>query len=98
MKKMFPVLLTMSLVALLFPRAANAIIFLPALILIPIAKIVAVVVGGFTLPSLGVGVVSSKLFGSPLAKTISIIVFVLILLALAIAFYLHLQNPDRPLI
>ena len=44
----------MGLSAFLAPQA-HAIIFLPAIVLIPIAKIVAVIIGGFSFPALGVG-------------------------------------------
>lgn len=79
------------------PKSAFALIFLPAVVLIPIAQIVAVIIGGFSLPAVGIGVVYHKLFGKPVGKAIGIILLVVLLIALSIGVYLKFENPARPL-
>lgn len=83
--------------ASLFAPQAHAIIFLPAIVLIPIAKIVALIVGGFSFPALGVGALWSKLFGKSLRRTISVIIAILVVLGIILAIFFKLHNPDRPL-
>lgn len=78
-------------------KPAHAIIFLPAIVLIPIAKIVAIIMGGFSLPALGVGALWSKLFGKSLRRTITIIITLLVILGLVFAIFLKIHNPERPL-
>ena len=77
---------------------AHAIIFLPALILIPIAKIIALIVGGLALPTLGIGTVGGKLYNKPVVKIIFALTIIILLFALALAVFLKIQNPDRPFI
>lgn len=87
-------LLTLGL--LFYPPKTHAIIFLPAIILIPIAKIIAFVIGGFSIPSLGLGALVTKLFGKSLKKTLLIIFLLLIIAGILLAIFLKLHNPDRP--
>jgi hypothetical protein len=95
-KKLLSLFLLSSFI-LAYPKSAHAIIFLPAIILIPIAKIVALVIGGFTLPSLGLGVLWSKLFGNSLLRSLTFIVIFLIAGGILLALFLHSENPNRPL-
>ncbi len=95
MKKVLYSLLTISYL-LLYPQRAHAIIFLPAIILIPIAKIIAVVIGGFSIPSLGLGALITKLFGKSLKKTLVIIFLILLVIGIFLSLLLKLHNPDRP--
>jgi hypothetical protein len=75
---------------------AHAIIFLPALILVPIAKVIALVIAGASLPALGFGTLFSKLFGKSWKKTM-LVMFIILFVAIALlAIYLKIQNPDRP--
>jgi hypothetical protein len=90
----FSLLLVLGL--LLHPQKAHAIIFLPAIILIPIAKIVAIVIGGFSIPSLGLGALIHKLFGKSLKKTLVFIFLFLVFLGILLGLFLKLHNPDRP--
>ena len=76
---------------------AHAIIFLPAIILLPIIKIIALVIGGFSIPALGIGALSGKLFHASPKKSIPIIIGILVILAVVLAIILKLENPDRPL-
>lgn len=80
----------------LAPRA-HAIIFLPAIILLPIIKIIALIIGGFSIPALGIGALSGKLFHASPKKSIPIVIGVLIILAVILAIFLKLENPERPL-
>lgn len=81
----------------LFAPGAHALILIPAIVLIPIAKIVALIIGGFTFPALSVGVLWSKLFGKSLGRTICVILAIFVVLAVILAIYLKLHNPERPL-
>lgn len=96
---MIRVLLSISLFVTLFFCAptAHAIIFLPALVLIPIIKIVAILLGALSLPATGVAVLWSKLFGKPLSQTMSRAIVVLLMLAVVVAIGLKLHTPGRPL-
>lgn len=85
------------IIGLVFAPQARAIIFLPAIVLIPIAKIIALVIGGFSFPALGIGALWSKLFRKSLRRTIFVIIFVLVILAIILAIFFKLNNPDRPL-
>ena len=76
---------------------AHAIIFLPAIILLPIIKIIALIIGGFSIPALGIGALSGKLFHTSPKKSIPIVIGVLIILAVILAIFLKLENPERPL-
>lgn len=76
---------------------AHAIIFLPAIILLPIIKIIALIIGGFSIPALGIGALSGKLFHASPKKSIPIVIGVLIILAVILAIFLKLENPERPL-
>lgn len=96
MKLFFSVIVVLILGTLFAPRA-HAIIFLPAIILIPIAKIVALIIGGFSLPAFGLGALWSKLFKKSLKRTIVVVVILLIILAAILVIFLKLYNPDRPL-
>jgi archaellum biogenesis protein FlaJ (TadC family) len=82
---------------LIIPPRAHAIIFLPALILIPIAKIIALIIGGFTLPALSLGALWSKLTKHSLKRTLLLIFLCLLTLSLAIGTVLKLANPNRPI-
>ena len=84
------------LVTLFYPPKTQAIIFLPAIILIPIAKIIAFVIGGFSIPSLGLGALITKLFRKSLKKTLLVIFVFLIIVSILLAIFLKLHNPDRP--
>ena len=93
-------LLSVSIVLALmvfFPPKAHAIIFLPALILIPIAKIVALIIGGFSVPAVGIGALWSRLFKKSLKRTLGVILLLLLFLALVLIILLKLHNPERPL-
>ncbi len=81
----------------LFPRPVHAIIFLPALILIPIAKIVAVLIGGLSIPVVSIGALWSRLTKKSLKRTITVIVGILLIIAALVAVILKIENPARPL-
>jgi hypothetical protein len=96
MRRVISVISLLLFLAFVTPRA-HAIIFLPAVILIPIAKIVALVIGGFSFPALGLGALWSKLFRTSIKRTLSIIITLLILLGILLVVLLKIYNPDRPL-
>lgn len=82
----------------LFASDAHAIVVIPALILIPIAKILAVIVGSFALPVVGIGALVGKIKGNSVAKGIVLGIIALLLLAVIVGIVLVIQNPERPLI
>lgn len=96
MKIRFVSLFIVGVTFFTFATRAHAIVFLPAVILIPIANIVAWVMGGSLLPGLGIGLVWHKFFGKSLLGTLIGILLSLLLIGLSTALYLYWQNPDRP--
>jgi hypothetical protein len=85
------------ILSLFIPHRAHAIIFLPAIVLIPIAKIIALIIGGLSVPVLGLGTLWSKLFKKSLKRTIFVTIIVFAVLLVVLAIFLKLHNPDRPL-
>jgi hypothetical protein len=83
---------------IVFVDRVDAIIFLPAIILIPIAKIIAVLIGGFSLPVIGASAFVNKITGKSAAKGILYGIIILVVLGVIAAVVLKLVNPDRPLI
>jgi len=85
--------------ALIFvtPRNAHAIVVIPALILIPIAKIIAVFIAGLSFPAAFMGAISAKLSGKPWLKGVVIAIVVLLVVALIVGVTLKIVNPSRPL-
>lgn len=75
---------------------AKAIVFLPALVLIPIAKVVSLVIGGLAFPFLGGATVWSKISKKPLAKALIMGIILLLVIAGGVALWLKVSNPDRP--
>jgi len=76
--------------------SAHAIIFLPALILIPIAKIIALLIAGLSLPAVGVGALWSMLFHHSLKRTLFITLCIVCCVVLFSVLVLKLHNPARP--
>jgi hypothetical protein len=76
-------------------QPAYAIVILPALILIPIAKMVAVVVATFALPAASVGVYLSKVTKNHKLGIILpvVIILVIALISLLGFMYFHPNNP-----
>ncbi len=83
---------------LLFPLEAKAFVILPTLILIPIAKIIALIVGGFTIPTLGLSAFVSKITGKSYVKGIVVGVGILLIVSIILVLILKMLNPSRPLI
>jgi hypothetical protein len=81
---------------LVFPRPAEAIVILPAVVLIPIAKLVAVVIGGLSLPAVGIGAVWQRMSGAPKWKVTLVVAVSLLVLAVLLAVGLQVMNPERP--
>lgn len=83
--------------SLLLAPQAHAIIFLPAIVLIPIAKIIAVIIGGFSFPAFGVGALWSRLFKKSFKRVIPVIILLLVVLGIILLIFFKIVNPDRPL-
>lgn len=91
-------LLIIIFLHLIYPKSAQAIIFLPALILIPIAKIIGILIAFFSVPATGLGVLWAKLSRRPILKTVLLSILVLLFLALFMGLLLKIVNPNRPFI
>jgi len=93
---LFVTLTIIVIFSLIFPSTTQAIIILPAIILIPIAQMVAVIVGGFSVPVISLGILIKTLTKNrKLAVRISVFVFILIIVISI--FVLRWKNPDNPL-
>lgn len=92
----FFVFIVIFLYALFFPSRTHAIIVLPAVILIPIAKIVALIIGGLSFPLISLGVfihTFTKNYKLALLISLSILIFA----AIVSAVILKQKFPDNPL-
>lgn len=98
MRKVICVFVFLSMFFMVFVDRVDAIIFLPAIILIPIAKIIAVLIGGFSLPVLGASAFVNKITGKSAAKGVLYGIIILLVLGVVAAVVLKLINPNRPLI
>lgn len=91
------VLMLLIFGSLAVPRDAHAIIFLPALILIPIAKFVAIILAGFAIPTMGIGALAGKMFRLSRKQTIAAILSFLFIAAVCLGLFLKLHDPSRPM-
>lgn len=96
--KTFTSLLLGTLMFILFTDEAGAIIIIPAAILIPIVKLVAIIISGFSLPVVGITTYFHKTSNKSVIKGIFVGLAILIVLAALIAIVLKLMNPSRPLL
>lgn len=80
------------------PRNSEAIILMPAVILIPIAKLIALFITGFILPVTGIGVIYSKYTHKPVVKILIIFLSIMIVLALIAGVILKIVQPHRSLL
>lgn len=80
----------------LFTAKANAFVYVPPIVLIPIAQFIALLIGGFSVSAIGIGALWSKLFGKSFKKSLIVVIFILLLICLALVVFLKIQNPDRP--
>jgi hypothetical protein len=87
---------TVLLLTLVFSQRALAVVFLPPLLLIPIAKLVAIVLGGLALPTLGISTIFSKGNNKAIFKTVLSVLVILAIAGLLVALVLKIQNPLRP--
>lgn len=96
MKKIASLLLGI-LIFVFFADESKAIIIIPAVILIPIVKLVAIIISGFTIPIFGITTYFHKLSNKPIIRGIYVSIAILLALATLIAIVLKLMNPSRPL-
>lgn len=75
---------------------AHAIIVLPALLLIPIAKLVAIVISGFIIPVAGISAFISSLRKKSFAQLFLFGIGILLVVGIVLAVILKLLHPDRP--
>ena len=88
--------LTWFIIIGIFPRSAHAIIVFPALILIPIIKIVAVIIGGLTLPTTIIGLITAKIKRKPAIKMLVISLTALVIIGIVLAVFIKIINPYHP--
>lgn len=82
-------------ISLIFPLHTHAIIVLPAIILIPLAQLVATIVGFLSIPIAGLGLLIKKITNNHrLAVKISLLCFVLMVFAATLI--LRYFYPDNP--
>lgn len=79
-------------------KPVQAIIILPVVILIPLAKIVAIIIGALSLPSVTIGTIWSKLFKKSLARTLTLIVIALAAVGIGLLLILKIFFPNHPLL
>ncbi|EKD80411.1 MAG: hypothetical protein ACD_40C00108G0002 [uncultured bacterium] len=84
------------LVVLVIPARVEAIIFLPAVVLIPIAKIVAVIVGGMSIPALGITSLWAKWRRKSTKMVVTMSLMLIVVLVGVVVGWLKWQNPLRP--
>lgn len=78
-----------------FPPQVHAIVILPAIMLIPLVKLVALVIGAFSIPVGSAGILLAKI--TKKNKLVFIISFILILLiSVLAAIVLRLTHPQNP--
>lgn len=86
------------MVVLVVVPHVHAIVLLPAVLLIPIIKIVAIVIGSLSVPAISISALWSKLFGKPLHMAIAWTIAILIVIGMLLGVFLKIQLPDRPII
>ncbi len=96
MKKILTVLISVYLF-FIFVNETKAIIILPAVILVPIVKIVAIIISGFSLPVIGLSAYFHKISNKPVLRGIFVGMLILIFMGLLITIALKIINPSRPL-
>ena len=78
-----------------YVEQVHAIVFLPALLLIPLAKLIAVIVSAFSIPAASIGVFIAKITKNRrLAWGIAIAI--LLVITVSATFILKWKNPDNP--
>lgn len=92
---MFFALLLTGIAFAIYPARAHAIIILPALILIPIAQLIAVIVSGLSIPAISIGIFIAKI-----KKNRRLAIVIPLLLVLTISFVMALilkwKFPENP--
>lgn len=78
-------------------RPAMAIIILPVVILIPLAKVVALIIGALSLPSVTIGAIWSRLFKKSLARILASIITILAAAGIGLLLVLKIFFPEHPL-
>lgn len=81
---------------LLKPTPVHAIIYLPAVVLIPIAKIVAIIISGFSFPVIGLGMLIGRVFRKSSTRMAVVSIFLLIIICVILVVLLKIANPERP--
>lgn len=91
-------LFCVGIIAITVLPKAHAIVILPAVVLIPIIKIVAMVIGGLSLPAVGMSALWSKIFKKPLTQTIAWMLVVLLVLGVLLFLWLRVYLPNHPIV
>jgi hypothetical protein len=93
---LFVSVLSILIVYLYLSLPVHAILFFTPAILLPVAKIIALVWGAFSLPALSVGVIWRKLFRKHKKRVYFVIFAVMIGIGVLLAVVLKIANPSRP--
>lgn len=97
MRNIVPFILLCGLF-LVIAKPVHAIVILPAVIIIPIAKVIAAVIGALSLPNIGLGILWHKYFHTPLRKTLFVGFFLIFFIGIVLFFVMFFTNPARPLL
>lgn len=81
---------------LVYSQKTYALVFVPPLLLIPIAKLIAVILGGLALPTLGISTIVSKGKKNAILRTLLFFICVLLIVGILTTLFLKIQNPSRP--
>lgn len=95
MKQIGVPLITLVVVLGALPPRAHAIIILPAVALIPLAKLIAVIVGTLSIPAASLGTMVG-IFTKNRKLGISVTLIVITVLTVAVAYFLRVKNPHNP--
>lgn len=87
---------TLLISMLVYSQKTYALVFVPPLLLIPIAKLIAVILGGLALPTLGISTIVSKGKKNAILRTLLFFICVLIVVGILTTLFLKIQNPSRP--
>ncbi len=83
-------------IALATAPPVAALVIVPALVLIPIVKILAVLLGAFGAPILGIGALLAHIKKWPRTKTLIVVITLIGALLLLGAIILKIMDPARP--
>ena len=83
-----------GLCVFIFPPKVHAIVILPAVILVPLVKLIALVVGALSIPVGSAGVIVAKITKKYTFVILASVILIL-LIGIAAAIFLRITHPDN---